>query len=109
MKYNPDRPISDSELDKLSEEDLFEYLDSRAEYLRMHNTIKPLGEYEVKHYAAYSKGKPLTTEELKRAKEIGREGDDAVMDTIKNAMEKFGGEPVDKTVKVKKNRKQWID
>lgn len=109
MKYNPDKPISDEELDKLSEADLFEYLDGRAKYLRETNTIKPLGQYEVKHFAAYSKGEPLTTEELIRAKEIGREGDDAVADTIRDAMEKFGGEPIDKTTKVKKNRKQWID
>lgn len=112
MKYNPNKPISDEELDKLSESDLFEYLDGREKYLRETNTIKPLGQYEAKHFAAFSKAEPLTTEELRRAKEIGKEGDDAVADTIKDAMEKFGGDPKlrDPGIKnIKTCRRQWFD
>lgn len=89
MKYDPNTPITDEELDTMPDTELFEYLDSRATYLRTHHTIKPLGQHQTKHYAAYSKGEVLTDEELKRAKEIGRLGDAAALDTIRDAMKDY--------------------
>ena len=76
MKYDPNNELSDEQLNKLSEDDFFEYLDSKAEYLSQFT--KPLGEYHTKRYAviaAAAEGRELTEEEYQTAKKIGKEGD----------------------------------
>ena len=53
VKYDPNNPLSEEELDKLGKEDFdsfLEYLDSKAEYLKQFT--KPLGQYHTKRFAA---------------------------------------------------------
>ena len=76
MKYDPNNELTEEQMNKLSEDDFFEYLDSKAEYLSQFT--KPLGEYHTKRYAviaAASEGRELTEEEFQTAKKIGKEGD----------------------------------
>ena len=74
MIYNPDNELTDEQMKELSEADFFEYLDTKAAYLKQFTA--PIGQYHAKQFAALTKGEALTTEELKRAKELGRVGDD---------------------------------
>jgi hypothetical protein len=110
MIYDPNRELTDTELSALDEKEFFEYLDSKANYLKQFT--RPLGSYETKHFAAWTKGDSLTTEELKKAKEIGKDGDMAYNESIRTAAEKLGGDPKfrDKGIKnIKTNRTQWFD
>ena len=53
VKYDPNNPLSDEELDKLGKEDFdsfLEYLDSKSDYLKQFT--KPLGTYHAKRFAA---------------------------------------------------------
>ena len=103
---------SDEELKSLSDDELFAYLDAKAAHLRATNTIKPLGSYHTKQFAAITKGGALTTEELKKAKEIGRIGDEQYSESLRQAAEKLGGDPKlkDPGIKnIKTNRSQWFD
>ena len=103
---------SDEELKSLSDDELFEYLDAKAAHLRATHTIKPLGSYHTKQFAAITKGEALTTEELKKAKEIGRIGDEQYSESLRQAAEKLGGDPKlkDPGIKnIKTNRSQWFD
>ena len=76
MKYDPNNPLSDKELDKIAEKDFdmfLEYLDSKTAYLKQFT--KPLSSYHTKRFASLSlaqQGKQITDEELKKANEIGR-------------------------------------
>jgi len=111
MKYDPNNELSDEQMNKLSEDDFFEYLDSKAEYLKQFT--KPLGEYHTKRYAviaAAAEGRELTDKEFQAAKRIGKEGDDINQQRIIDKMnEKNLSEP-DKHVKnVKTHRSQWFD
>ncbi len=106
------KELSDAELESLSDDELFDYLDRKAAHLRETNIVKPLGSYHTKHFAAFTKGDALTTEELKVAKELGREGDEAYSESIRDAGRKQGGDPKlrDPGIKnIKTNRRQWFD
>ena len=110
MKYNPNEELTEEQLKELSENDFFEYLDTKAAYLKQFT--QPLGQYHTKHYAALSKGGELTTKELKRAKEIGREGDDMRANAIREAAKGLGDDPKfrDSGIKnIKTKRTQWFD
>ena len=106
------KALTDEELKGLSDDELFAYLDAKAAHLRATNTIKPLGSYHTKQFAAITKGSALTTEELKKAKEIGRIGDEQYSESLRQAAEKLGGDPKlkDPGIKnIKTNRSQWFD
>jgi len=106
MNYN----LTDEELSKLSEDELFEYLDAKAAYLKQFT--EPLGTYQTKHFAAITKGEELTKEELKRAKEIGKEGDDYRAIKILEKADKMGKNPKKEDpggANIKTNRSQWFD
>ena len=106
------KELTDEELKGLSDDELFAYLDAKAAHLRATNTIKPLGSYHTKQFAAITKGSALTTEELKKAKEIGRIGDEQYSESLRQAAEKLGGDPKlkDPGIKnIKTNRSQWFD
>lgn len=106
------KELTDEELKGLSDDELFAYLDAKAAHLRATNTIKPLGSYHTKQFAAITKGSALTTEELKKAKEIGRIGDEEYSNSIRQAAEKLGGDPKlrDPGIKnIKTRRDQWFD
>jgi len=109
MKYDPQSPLSEDEINGLDDDALFAYLDSRAEYLK--NYSRPLDTYHTKQFLAATKGGEVTAEELKMAKEIGKAGDEAKIDEIINAEVKLGGNPKfkDDTIKVKTHRSQWFD
>jgi thiaminase len=111
MIYDPNNELTDEQMENLSEDKFFEYLDSKAEYLKQFT--KPLGQYHTKRYAAASaaaQGKQLTTEELKVAKEIGKEGDEINKQRIIDKMNEKGLEEPSKHVKnVKTNRSQWFE
>ena len=111
MKYDPNNELTDEQMNKLSEDDFFEYLDSKAEYLKQFT--KPLGEYHTKRYAAVSaahQGKQLTEEEFQKAKKIGKEGDMITQQRIIDKMVEKGLSEPDKHVKnVKTHRSQWFD
>lgn len=49
MKYNPEQELTQNELNCLDEKEFFEYLDSKAEYLKTKS--KPLSAHLVKNYA----------------------------------------------------------
>ena len=108
MKYNPENPLTEDQINQLNDDDLFDYLDSRAEYLKKYS--RPLDTYHTKQFLAATKGGEVTAEELKMAKEIGKAGDEAKIDEIINAEVKLGGNPKfkDDTIKVKTHRSQWV-
>jgi hypothetical protein len=111
VKYDPNNELTDEQMENLPEEEFFQYLDSKSEYLKQFT--KPLGQYHTKRYAAQSaaaQGKRLTTEELKVAKEIGKEGDAINKQRIIDKMSEKGLEEPSKHVKnVKTNRSQWFE
>jgi hypothetical protein len=110
MKYNPNEELTDEQLKKLSEDEFFEYLDLKAAYLKQFT--QPLGQYHTKQFASQTKGGELTTKELKRAKELGKVGDDMRNKSIKEAAKELGDDPKfrDEGIKnIKTNRSQWFD
>jgi len=111
MKYDPNNELTDEQMSSLSEDDFFEYLDSKAEYLKQFT--KPLGEYHTKQFSSISaklSGKELTDEEFKVAKKIGKEGDSISKQRIIDKMSEKGLSEPDKQVKnIKTNRSQWFD
>ena len=52
MIYNPNKPLTNQEIDSLSTDDFFEYLDSKAEYLKQFSS--PLSGYKLKRFAYIS-------------------------------------------------------
>jgi hypothetical protein len=110
MIYNPNNELSDEQMKELSEADFFEYLDTKAAYLKQFTA--PIGQYHAKQFAALTKGEALTTEELKRAKELGKVGDAEKAKRISEAAARKGGDPKfrDSGIKnIKTNRTQWFD
>lgn len=113
IKYDPQNELTESQLDELGREDFdafLDYLDQKANHLKQFT--RPLGTYQTKHYAALTKGEALTTEELKKAKEIGKEGDEEKARKIAEAASKLGNDPKyrDPGVKnIKTHRSQWFD
>ncbi len=110
ITYNPNNELTDAQLKELSEDDFFSYLDQKAAHLKQFT--RPLGSYETKHFAAWTKGDNLTTEELKKAKEIGKIGDEEKARKIAEAAARKGGDPKFKDAgikNVKTNRRQWFD
>jgi hypothetical protein len=110
MKYNPENPLTEDQINQLNDDDLFDYLDSRAEYLKKYS--RPLDTYHTKQFLAATKGGEITEEDLKRAKEIGKVGDDIKFEEISQNMEKLGGDPKLKDGgirNVKTHRSQWFE
>ena len=114
MIFDPMKPLSDAELDKLGKDDFdrfLEYLDSKAEYLKQYT--KPLGRYHTKRFAALDavhQGKEVTKELLSKAAELGKVGELETQQRIIDKMEELGLEEPDKKVKnVKTHRSQWFE
>ena len=99
--------LSEETLKLLSEEEFFAYLDRKAAHLKQFTM--PLGEYHTKQFLSQTVGNKLSTKDLKRAKEIGREGDIKRSDNIRKATEKLDLKPVDLGVKVKKRGGGWVE
>jgi hypothetical protein len=113
MKFDPQNELTELELNELGDKDFdafLAYLDDKAAYLKQFT--RPLGTYQTKNFAALTKGSELSDEELKRAKEIGKQGDDYRAEKIAEAASKIGVDPkyTDEGIKnIKTNRKQWFD
>jgi len=111
MIYDPNAELTDEQMENLSEEEFFQYLDSKAEYLKQYT--KPLGTYHTKRYAAATAAhqqRELTKEEFDAAQRIGKEGDVKNQQRIIDKMEEKGLEEPSKHVKnVKTNRSQWFE
>jgi hypothetical protein len=111
--FNPENELTAEQLDELANENFdsfLQYLDEKAAYLKQFT--RPLGTYQTKNFAALTKGTELTDTELKRAKEIGKQGDDYRAEKIAEAATKIGVDPkfTDEGIKnIKTNRKQWFD
>lgn len=112
MKFDPQNELTEAQLNELGEKDFdafLLYLDDKAAYLKQFT--RPLGTYQTKNFAALTKGSELTDDELKRAKEIGKQGDDYRAEKIAEAASKIGVDPkyTDEGIKnIKTNRKQWF-
>lgn len=113
MKYNPENELTDTELSALDEKDFFEYLDTKAAYLKQFT--RPLESYHTKRFAgigAAIEGRELTNNELDVAKKIGKENFNARMEREAEAARKLGGDPKyrDEGIKnFKTHRSQWFD
>ena len=117
MIFDPMKPLSDAELEKLGNDDFdrfLEYLDSKAEYLKQYT--KPLSSYMTKRYSSIStvsQGKELSNEQIKKAGDIGKENDKAEFEKIRERfeeMEKNNPKYTDEGIKnIKTHRSQWFD
>jgi hypothetical protein len=74
MKYDPTRPDPSSEvLDKLTEEELFEWLDTKAEYLK--SKTRPMNSHELKQVVGLSAaidGRKISDDEWEAIKKQGK-------------------------------------
>lgn len=108
MKYDPNNELSEEQLKELSEDDFFEYLDTKAAYLK--EFTAPLDQYHVKRFAAVAMGGNMSTKQLRRAKEIGKEGEWIRNEKIKDAAKNIKVKEPDLYVKAHKtHRSQWFD
>lgn len=77
MKYDPTKPEpSTEELEKLTEDEFFEWLDTKSEYLK--TKTRPLNSHEIKKMAfldAAHTGKEITDKEWEKIKKIGKENE----------------------------------
>lgn len=112
MKYDPKNELTEIELDELGKvnfDAFLAYLDEKAAHLKQFTA--PIGQYHAKQFASMTKGGELTTKELKRAKELGRVGDDMRANSIRDAAKELGDDPKfrDEGIKnIKTNRSQWF-
>ena len=111
MKFNPNNPLTDMQINKLSEEDFFTYLDSKSEYLK--TISRPLSAYECKQFTSLNcqnTGQELTIEKIKHAEEIGKENEKIMEEKIKETMIKKGLQKPKLLIKNHKtHRSQWFD
>ena len=108
MKYNPKNELTDEQLKGLSEDEFFEYLDSKSAYLK--RSTVPLDQYHTKKYATAALGGSISTKQLRKAKEVGKQGELIKAQTIKQAATKVTTKVPELYVKHHKtNRSQWFD
>ena len=113
MIYDPNKELTDTELSALDEKEFFEYLDSKANYLKQFT--RPLEGYHTKRFASIGaaiEGRELTNDELDTAKKIGKDNFNARMEREAEAARKLGGDPKyrDEGIKnFKTHRSQWFD
>jgi hypothetical protein len=108
MKYNPKNELTDEQLKGLSEDEFFEYLDTKAAYLKEQSV--PLDQYHVKKYASVTMGGNMSTKQLRRAKEVGKQGEWVKAEKIREAAKDIKAKVPDLYVKHHKtDRSQWFD
>ena len=69
MKFNK----TDEELKKMSDDELFEYLDAKAEYLKQHTS--PLSSYHTKRFASIGSAISNTEFDYDSVKRIAKENE----------------------------------
>jgi hypothetical protein len=113
MIYDPNNELTEEQMKSLSEDEFFEYLDSKAEYLKKFS--KPLDTYHLKQFNAADmgqRGEEITMDDLKRIKKLGKENELSTFDEEqslewkekKHEMLKRAG-----VKNVKTHRSQWFD
>ena len=113
MKYNPESELTDEQVTALTEDQFFEYIDSKAAYLKQFT--RPLESYHTKRFVgigAAIEGRDLTNEELEAAKKIGKDNFNKRMEREAKAAEQLGGDPKYRDLGIKHfktNRTQWFD
>ena len=113
MIYDPNNELTEDQLESLSEEEFFEYLDSKAEYLK--KFTKPLDTYHLKQFNAADlgqRGEEVTMDDLKKIKKMGKENE---MSTFNEEQSLEWKEKKHEMLKragvknVKTHRSQWFD
>lgn len=114
MKYNPENELTDEQLKELSEDDFFEYLDTKAEFLNQYK--RPLGQYHTKRFAyidAAISGKEISHKQYKTLTKKGMEGDLEAKSRIEEYIETnalIDPKYKDPGIKnFKTHRSQWFD
>lgn len=113
MKYDPNNELTDAQVEALPEEDFFEYIDTKAAYLKQFT--RPLESYHTKRFVgvgAAIEGREPTKHEFDTAKKIGKENFQKRMEQEAIASEKLGGDPKYRDPQIKHfktHRSQWFD
>jgi len=113
MKYNPESELTDEQVTALTEDQFFEYIDSKAAYLKQFT--RPLETYHTKRFAgvtAASQGRTITNSEITTAKKIGKDNFKKRMEREAKASKELGGDPKYRDLGIKHfktNRSQWFD
>lgn len=92
MIYDPNNELTEEQMTQLSEEEFFEYLDTKAEYLKQFS--KPLPGYYLKRYAytaAKVEGREISDEDHealnKMSIEYNNKRNEWVLDKLKEKFE----------------------
>ena len=113
MKFDPNKELTDAEVEALGEEEFFEYIDTKAAYLKQFT--RPLETYHTKRFVGVSaamQGRSVTQQELDSAKRIGKENFQKRMEQEDIAAEQLGGDPKYRDPQIKHfktHRSQWFD
>ena len=113
MKYNPENELTEEQVTALPEEQFFEYIDSKAAYLKQ--STRPLETYHTKRFVgigAAIEGRNVSNRELEAAKKIGKDNFRKRMEREAKASDELGGDPKYRDLGIKHfktNRSQWFD
>ena len=113
MKYSPENELTEEQVTALSEDQFFEYIDSKAAYLKQFT--RPLETYHTKRFAgvtAASQGRNITNSEISTAKKIGKANFKKRIEREAKASDELGGDPKYRDLGIKHfktNRSQWFD
>jgi len=113
MKYNPENELTDEQVTALPEDQFFEYIDSKAAYLKQFT--RPLETYHTKRFVgigAAIEGRNVSNRELEAAKKIGKDNFRKRMEREAKASNELGGDPKYRDLGIKHfktNRTQWFD
>ncbi len=92
MIYDPNNELTDEQLTTLSEDEFFEYIDSKAEYLKQFS--KPLPGYYLKRYAYTSakvEGREITDDDYENLNKMSKEYNEKRNEWVLNKLkDKFG-------------------
>jgi len=92
MIYDPNNELTEEQLTQLTEDEFFEYLDTKAEYLKQYS--KPLPGYYLKRYAytaAKVQGREISDEEHEALQDMSKEYNDKRNEWVLNKLkDKFG-------------------
>ena len=116
MKFDPNNPLTEEELDKLGKEDFdgfLEYLDGKTAHMKQF--VKPLDTYHLKRFAsitAAEQGKQLGDTDIKKLNKLGKHNESIGFDKEKHEewIDKKHDMLKNTGVKnIKTHRSQWLD
>lgn len=91
MIYDPNNELTEEQLSQLSEDEFFEYLDTKAEYLKGYS--RPLPGHLLKKYAyidAAVRGDKVTDEQHENLQKMAKEYKDEAVKRIVDKINKDG-------------------